>query len=97
MCALLNHEWLGLVRGIGQLIVEGVTGNVFLSAHGIKLRLSEGSVGRTLVGLARRETDVSALVQVDVMFDERELVEVNEGGDGAMTIMEFWTMEGYAI
>ena len=68
-----------------------------MSTNGSKIIVSKGSVGRSLVGLAKRETDVSALVQVDVMFDERELVEVNEGGDGAMTIMEFWTMEGYAI
>ena len=39
-----------------------MTGNVFLSAHGIKLRLSEGSVGRTLVGLEIREKNMASLV-----------------------------------
>ena len=27
----------------------------------------------------------------------KELVEVRVGGSGAVTIMEFWTMEGYAV
>ena len=37
------------------------------------------------------------LVQEDFMCDGKEPVEVWGGGDSATTIMEFWTMEGYAV
>ena len=68
-----------------------------MSTHGIKLEVSEGSVGGTLVGVSVGETYVSALGQEYVMCCGKEPVEVKGGGSGAMNIMEFWTMEVYAV
>ena len=48
--------------GVGGLI-DGVIRTYFVATLGSKLRLNEGSVGGTLVGIAGGETQVAALVQ----------------------------------
>ena len=67
-----------------------------MSAHGIKLRVSEGSVGGTLVVLSGGDTGVSVPDQENVIRNGKEPVEVRGGGAGAATIMEFFSMEGYS-
>ena len=76
----------------GSGLTDGVLGTLFVSAHRRKLGVSKGYIGRTLVGLAGRETYLSVMSQADKIFDGKEPVEVRRGGVGAATIMEFRTM-----
>ena len=41
----------------------------FVSANGSKLGVSEGCVGRTMVGRTGRETDLADMIQEDVVYD----------------------------
>ena len=85
----LKSEGGGLVRSV--LITS------FMSAHGIKIGLIKGYVGGTLVGISGGKKYVTAMVQEDVMYDDKEPVGLRGGGYGAATIMEFCNMEGYAV
>ena len=55
------------LRSGGGGILGGGMGTSFVYMHGSKLGISEGYVGRNMVGLAVRETYVAALGQGDVL------------------------------
>ena len=55
------------LRSGGGGLLGGGLGTYFVSVHGSKLGVSEGSVGKTMVGLSREDTGVVLLVQEDVM------------------------------
>ena len=89
--------WSTCLRSGGGGILGGGLGTSFVSVHGDKLGVSEGAVDGNMVGLAGRDTGVAVLGQEYVLFYGKEPVEVREGGSGAATIMDFWTLEGYAV
>ena len=82
--------------GGGGILGEGL-GTSFVSVHGSKIIVSKGSVCKNLVDITGGDTDMSALVEEDVTCNGKEPVKLWGGGAAATNIMEFWTMERYAV
>ena len=53
----------------GGILIVGVLGTSFLSVHGSKIGVSEGYLGKALVGLSVGDTVVTVLGQEYVIFD----------------------------
>ena len=80
------------MRSVGGGIIRVLLVTSFVSANVIKLVVSKGSAGGTLVVLSRRETYMASLGQEDMIFDGKEPVELWGGGSGSAIIMQFLTM-----
>ena len=59
--------WNTFLTSICGELLGGGLGAYFLFVHGSKLVVSEGSVGRTMVGLEGGQTSVEVTGQEDVM------------------------------
>ena len=67
--------WNTCLRSGGGGIIGVGLGNSFVCAHGSKIGVSKGSVGRTIVGLAGGEKYLTAMGQEYVMYDGKKPVE----------------------
>ena len=89
--------WNTCLRSGGGWLLGGILVTYFVSVHGSKLGVRKVSVGRTMVRISGFNTGVKVLGQEYVMHYGKDSAEVQGGGYGASTIMEFCNLKGYDV